>query len=57
MRLKGSRKGVAIVVNDVWYSSMIDSRILWVKPKFSKFALCYCLVLLREILKKGNVME
>ena len=43
--MERARKGVAIVLNDVWYSAVIgsgcvSSRILWIKFKFSRVRVC-----------------
>ena len=43
--IERARKGVTILLNDVWHSAVIDfgcvsSRILWVKFNFSKLKVC-----------------
>ena len=43
--IERAREGMAILLNDVWHSAMIDfgyasSRILWIKFKFSRVKLC-----------------
>ena len=43
--MERARKGVAILLNDVWHRTVIDfgcihSRILWNKFKFSRVKLC-----------------
>ena len=43
--MQRAREGVAILLNDVWHSAVIDfgcvsSRILWIKFKYSKVKVC-----------------
>ena len=43
--MERAREGVAILLNDVWYNAVIDfecvnSRILWIKFKFSRVKVC-----------------
>ena len=43
--MKRAREGVAVLLNDVWYSAVVDfgcvsSRILWIKYKFSRANVC-----------------
>ena len=43
--MKRARKGVAVLLNDVWHRVVIDfecisSRILWIKFKFSRVKVC-----------------
>ena len=43
--MERAREGVAILLNDVWYSAVVDfgcvsSRILWTKLKFSRVKFC-----------------
>ena len=43
--LERAREGVAILLNDVWHSAVVDfgsvsSRILWIKFKFSRVQVC-----------------
>ena len=43
--MKRAREGVAIQLNDVWHSAVIDfgcvtSRILWIKLKFLRVKVC-----------------
>ena len=43
--MERAREGVAILLNDVWHSAVIDfgcvsSRILWIKFKFSRVKVC-----------------
>ena len=42
---KRAREGVAVLLNNVWHSAIIDfgcvsSRILWIKFKFSRVKVC-----------------
>ena len=46
--MERAREGVAILLNNVWQSKMLDfgcvsSRILWIKLKFSKVKICVVL--------------
>ena len=43
------REGVAILLNDVWHSAMVDfgcasSKVLWIKFKFSRVKVCVVVV-------------
>ena len=43
--MERAREGVAVLLNDVWHSAMIDfgcisSRILWIKVKFTRIKVC-----------------
>ena len=43
--MERAREGVAILLNDVWHSAVVDfgfvdSRILWIKFKFSRVKVC-----------------
>ena len=43
--MERAKRGVAILLNDVWHSAVIDfecvsSRILWIKLKFSRVKVC-----------------
>ena len=43
--MERARHGVAILLNDVWHSAVIDfgcvsSRIIWIKFKFSRVKVC-----------------
>ena len=43
--MERAREGVAVLLNDVWHSAVIDfvyvsSRILWIKFKFSRVKVC-----------------
>ena len=49
--MERAREGVAILLNDVWHSALVDfgcvsSRILWIKFRFSRVKVCvvvgYC---------------
>ena len=43
--MERARKGVAVLLNDVWHNAVIDfgcvsSKILWIKFKFSRVKVC-----------------
>ena len=43
--VNGAREGVAVLLNNVWHSALIDfrcvsSRILWIKLEFSRGKVC-----------------
>ena len=43
--MERAREGVTILLNDVWYSAVVNfgcvsSRILWIKFKFSRVNIC-----------------
>ena len=57
--MERAREGVAILLNDVWHSAVIDfecvsSRILWIKFKFSRIKVC---MVMRCGPNKGNIEE
>ena len=44
-KMERAREGMAIILNDVWHSAVVDfgcviSRILWIKSKFYRVKVC-----------------
>ena len=57
--MERAREGVAILLNDVWHSTVVDfgcvsSRILWIKFKFSTVKVCVVVGYgpMKEMIKK-----
>ena len=62
--MERGREGVALLLNDVWHSAVIDfgcvsSRILWIKLSFQglKFVLWWDTAPMEELGRMGEVLE
>ena len=62
--MERAREDVAILLNDVWHSAVVDfgfisSRMFWIEFKFlrSKFVCWWGMAPMKEIVKKGQVLE